>query len=116
MSRSYPHLCFQVEAHASSCGMPQQTSASSSPFASRRATPISKLFQTNESKKRSLISVQDTNSILPNKKKKTDDQDSPLMEEVVGKSKEKLGRSGRVPLADTLRPKVILILITTFLF
>jgi len=83
--------------------MPQKTSTSS-PFAARRATPPSKFFQTNETKKRSLNTVQDANPILPNKKVKTE-EDSSLMEEVVAKSKEKVGRSGRVPLADTLRPK-----------
>jgi len=93
----------KVEAHASSCGMPQKTSTSS-PFAARRATPPSKFFQTNETKKRCLNTVQDANPILPNKKVKTE-EDSSLMEEVVAKSKEKVGRSGRVPLADTLRPK-----------
>ena len=106
-------MYLQVEAHASSCGMPQKTSTSS-PFAARRATPPSKFFQTNETKKRSLNTVQDANPILPNKKVKTE-EDSSLMEEVVAKSKEKVGRSGRVPLADTLRPKVILIIVTTFL-
>ena len=108
-------MYLQVEAHASSCGMPQKTSTSS-PFAARRATPPSKFFQTNETKKRSLnTAVQDANPILPNKKVKTE-EDSSLMEEVVAKSKEKVGRSGRVPLADTLRPKVILILVTPFFY
>lgn len=91
----------KIEGHASTCGMPK-------PPASVRSTPpSSKFFHNKDSKKRSgdVGNSSFSNKKLKNDPKPTKEDESVVMEEIVSKAKEKPLSRGRVPLADTLRPK-----------